>query len=229
MPCAFRPAAASRPRSPPPITTARPPFPADPRQASTGDRNDERQRARRDQELIVLRRYSVGRHHTLGGSIDVHDLAAAMQGDGIGLIPGGIMDQDVVVGLFPGQHGREHDAIVVDARLGAENGDVVSPRSALEELLQHTAGGHAVADNDQLFGHRGLPARVKSSKAPPSRHASTSTKPPLEVTTCCLRSIRPFMRRRCRSSAKKGQNGLIFLDQTVERCFQLLFRNPRCP
>ena len=101
----------------------------------------------------------------MAGAVDLDDLLAAMQRDAVGLVPGIVVDQDVLVGLFAGQDGREHDAVVVHPRLGAENGDVVGPRSALEQLLQRTASGHAVADDDQLLGHLSLPEKVKIQEA----------------------------------------------------------------
>jgi hypothetical protein len=64
--------------------------------------------------------------------IDLHNLLAAMQGDAVSLIPGIVMDQDIFVSLLAGQNGREHDAIVVDARLSAKNGDFVSVRRTTE-------------------------------------------------------------------------------------------------
>ena len=93
----------------------------------------------------------------LRGAVDLDDLLAAMKRDAVRLVPGIVVDQDVLIGLFAGEDRREHDAVVIHPRLGAEDGHVVCTGSALEQLLQGTACGHAVADDDKLFGHRHSP------------------------------------------------------------------------
>ncbi len=65
------------------------------------------------------------------------------------------MNDDVLILLFARENRRQHDAIVIDARLGAENGDVVEVGLAREQFVEHTAGGHAVAENDEFASCRG--------------------------------------------------------------------------
>ena len=63
------------------------------------------------------------------------------------------MDDDLLVILLPGKYRREHDAVVIDVRFGIEDGGLVAARLAVEEVLQHSAGRHAVADDDKFLGH----------------------------------------------------------------------------
>ena len=134
------------------------------RQGRAGDRHHEGHRAGGDEEPVVVRRRSVRCGHTLAGAVDLDDLLAAMKRDAVRLVPGIVVDQDVLIGLFAGEDGREHDAVVVHPRLGAEDGHVVCTGSALEQLLQGTACGHAVADDDKLLGHLSLPEKVKNPR-----------------------------------------------------------------
>ncbi len=53
----------------------------------------------------------------------------------------------------PDRTGREHDAVVVDARLGVEDRDLIAVGRGFQQVLQHSPGRHAVADDDKLFGH----------------------------------------------------------------------------
>ncbi len=84
-------------------------------------------------------------------AVDGDDGLALAQIDVVSRVPGVVMDDDVVELLFAGQHRRQHDAVVVDARLGAEDRHVVAVGRAREELVEHAAGRHAVAENDKLL------------------------------------------------------------------------------
>src|SRR3546814_6030920 len=64
-------------------------------------------------------------------------------------------DLDVVEALLAREHGRQHDAVVIDARLGAENRYAIAVRIAREQFLDRAASGHAVADDDQVFARLG--------------------------------------------------------------------------
>ena len=176
MPFIARPAAASRPSRPPPITTALPPLPAAASMASTSSRSRKVTtpgrstpgtgiriglRADRDhQGVIALALASIGADG-LRGAVDGDDRLAPAQVDAVAFVPGVVMDDDVLELLFAGQHRRQHDAVIVDARLGAEDGDVVAAWGSREQLLEQAAGRHAVAENDE----------------------------PPPVRTCCLRHL----------------------------------------
>jgi hypothetical protein len=59
------------------------------------------------------------------------------------------MNDDVVELLFAREHRRQHDAIIVEARLGPEHRHVKAVGCAGEQLIEHAPGRHAVADHDK--------------------------------------------------------------------------------
>ena len=122
------------------------------RQIVAGHRNDERHRAGGDDQLVVRLGDAVIGGDGLRRPVDGDDLVALVEGDAVGDVPAVAMDDDFLIGLLARQHRRQHDAVVVDARLGVEDGDGVAARRLLEQMLQHAPGGHAVADDDEFFG-----------------------------------------------------------------------------
>ena len=169
IPLSARPAAASRPSRPPPITTALPPCLAagehgvdvveiaegdDAGKLGAGNRKQNRPRAGRDEKVIVGLDDAGLRAHASRGAIDGDDGFALAQIDVVPRVPGVVVNDDVVELLVAREHGRQHDAVVVDARLGAEDGHVIAVGRAREELVQHAAGGHSVAEDDKLLSAR---------------------------------------------------------------------------
>src|SRR5438477_13043934 len=61
------------------------------------------------------------------------------------------MNDDVIELLLAGEHRRQHDTVVVDARLGPEHRHVIAVGGPGEELIEHAPSRHAVADNDKLL------------------------------------------------------------------------------
>src|SRR3546814_10034655 len=53
------------------------------------------------------------------------------------LVPAVAMDHDLLVGLLARQHRRQHDTVVIDARLGVEDRHLIGAGSPLEEMLKH--------------------------------------------------------------------------------------------
>ena len=86
--------------------------------------------------------------------VDVNDPNADAQVDVVALIPLDGIQDDVVRGLLAGENGRQHDAVVVDVRLVAEDGDL-ELRRVLQDLLEAGHPRHAVADDHEAL-HRGL-------------------------------------------------------------------------
>ena len=122
------------------------------RQVLAGHRDDEGRRAGGDHQLVVGG--GAGRRvHHLGVAVDPGDGIAEAAGDALLVVPGVVMDDDLVEGLLARQHRRQHDAVVVDARLGVEDGDVEGSGRVLEQMLQHPARGHSIADDDETLGH----------------------------------------------------------------------------
>ncbi len=103
-----------------------------PLQIGAGNRNDEGLRAGGDDQLVIgdafrpppSRRSCAARSMATTGSPE-------RKRDAMLRVPGVIVDDDVLKGLFARQHRRKHDAIVIDARLGAEHRDVQSARGCL--------------------------------------------------------------------------------------------------
>ena len=138
-----------------------------------GDGDDERVGPRGDQQAVVGLDMARPRGDGAGVAIDGSDRIARDQRDFVVRVPFGTVDHDVLEGLFACQHGREHDAVVVHARLGAEDRHVEAGGIAGEDFLYRAAPGHAVADHHQaltdlrgfrsvLFGHcrRGVHFKV---------------------------------------------------------------------
>ncbi len=99
----------------------------------------------------------------LGGTVDAYDFVALVEDDPVLDIPAVAMDDDFLVLLLAGEHGREHDAVVIDARLGVKDRDLVAAARVLEEMLEHAPRGHAVADDDEFLGHGTLAASAASN------------------------------------------------------------------
>ncbi len=117
-----------------------------------GNRNDEGRGAGGDHQLVVRGGDAVFAGDGLALTVDMADLRALVQGHAMGCIPVVIVNDDVFIGLFTGENWREHDAVVIDARLGVEDRDVEDTGGGLEEVFQHAARRHAVADDDEFLG-----------------------------------------------------------------------------
>ena len=76
-----------------------------------------------------------------------------MQGDAALRIPRIVVNHDVFELFFPGQHGRQHDSVVIYPGLGVENCDVVAGFVGFEQMFEHASGRHAVPDHHELLVH----------------------------------------------------------------------------
>jgi ABC-type molybdate transport system ATPase subunit len=113
-----------------------------PRRAPGG----EQQRVERRHAAVVCRDGLV-----LGVGVGHPDSDA--QTDAMALVPLQGIERDVVGRLLAGQHRREQNAVVVDVRLVAEDGDLKA-RGVLQDLFDAGDARHAVADHDEPFhGH----------------------------------------------------------------------------
>jgi hypothetical protein len=80
------------------------------------------------------------------------------------------MEADRIVTLLTREHGRQHDAVVVGVRLGAEHRDLVEAGRDLEQFFQRAHAGHAVAHHHQPgFLHRASGSARKNKKGVPMR------------------------------------------------------------
>src|SRR5690606_1762905 len=73
--------------------------------------------------------------------------------DPVRRVPIRVVGDDLLIGLFARQHWREHDAVVIAARLRPEQRDPVAVELGFEQMLKHTARGHAGTDDDEFFSH----------------------------------------------------------------------------
>ena len=104
------------------------------------------------QQRVVGRDAAVAPGHRLRDRVDVNDADADAEIDAVALIPLDGVEHDVVRGLLAGENGRQHDAVVIDVRLVAEDRDLES-RRVLQDLLEAGHARHAVSDHDEAL-HR---------------------------------------------------------------------------
>jgi hypothetical protein len=120
-------------------------------QAEAGDRRRQRLGAGGDEQLVVAERHAGGGGDRLQRPVHRHRGVAGDQADAVLGIPVAAVDDDLLERLLAGQHRGEGDAVVIRVRLGAEDGDVVALRRALQQLLDRPHAGHAVADDDEAL------------------------------------------------------------------------------
>ena len=122
-----------------------------PGQVCPGQGQPHRIRPRGQDQLVIADLQPTLGQHPAARQVQTGDRATSMQGDPVVAVPGLVIDDDIGEGLLPGQHWREHDAVVVDPRFGPENGYLVAIGIALEHLLDGATARHAVTDNNQSF------------------------------------------------------------------------------
>jgi hypothetical protein len=94
----------------------------------------------------------VGGHRPLV-AVNRNDLVTFVERHIVGDVPAIAMDDDFLVALLARENRGKHDAVVVDAGLGVEDGHLVLSRCLLKEAFQHTPGRHAVSNDDEFFCH----------------------------------------------------------------------------
>ncbi len=112
--------------------------------------DDERVGPGSEQQLVVVLCPSRPRRDRLRAAINRHHRIAGHQVDRVVRIPGVIVDDDVVEPLVTGEQRRQHDAVVIDPRLGAEDRDAIGIGVARQDFLDGAAAGHAVADHHEM-------------------------------------------------------------------------------
>ncbi len=104
--------------------------------------------------------------HDAPGTIHLAHGAARVQRDAVVLVPGPVVEDDLLQRLLAREHGRQQDAVVVGVRFGAEDGDLVQIGRDLQQLLERAHAGHAVAHHHQSgFLHRDPHGRFGKQKA----------------------------------------------------------------
>jgi hypothetical protein len=125
----------------------------DARQLMARHRGDERAGTGGNDELVVIGDDAVGGDDAAGFAVDQRDRRRLVQGDTVGSVPVIAMGDDVFVGLLARKDGGEHEAVIVHARFGIEDGDIELARCRLEQMFEHAPGGHTIADDDESFCH----------------------------------------------------------------------------
>jgi len=125
----------------------------DARELHARDRDDDRIGSGGDEQRVVVALGAVLPEDMAPFPIDRLDPLAGDELDAALGVPGPVVDDDVVEALLAGEEGREHDAVVVDVRLGAEDRDGEAVRRAGENFLDRAHPGHAVADDDEALFH----------------------------------------------------------------------------
>ncbi len=129
-----------------------------------------------EQQRVVGRDAAVIAGDRLEHGVDVDHADAETKRDAVALVPLERIEDDVVGAALAGEHRRQHDAVVVDVRLVAEDGDL-ELRRVREDLLHARHPGHSVADHHQAF-HRASPGGPMSPggpKGPPLRTQENAT------------------------------------------------------
>jgi hypothetical protein len=107
-------------------------------------------RAGGKEQAVVGSHSAVLSYHFTLDAVDFGDRLASVQRDAVLLVPGKIVQHDVLQRHLAGQYGREQDAVVVAVRLAAEDRDLVELGRNLEQFFERPAAGHAVADHHQF-------------------------------------------------------------------------------
>ena len=104
-------------------------------QIGARNRQHERVRSGGDQQTVIFGPDATSADYLTRLAINEFDLRAHMQDNAIVRIPVAAIDNDVLKTLFPGQQGRQHDAIVIYIGFSPEHGDVVDTRRGFEQAL----------------------------------------------------------------------------------------------
>ena len=116
--------------------------------------NDDRRRSGGDDELVVGLDDAMIGGDGAAVAIDRNDAVALVERDAVLDVPAVAMNDDLLERFFARQDRRKHDAIVIDARLGVEDGHLVGFGRGFEQFFERAAGRHAVADDDEALTRR---------------------------------------------------------------------------
>jgi len=106
-----------------------------------------------EDQLVIGQHIAVCCRHGARFAVYRRYALAEAAGDALAVVPSLIVGDDLFIGFVPREDGREHDAVIVPARLCVEEGDVIGVRSRVGELFQHPTRGHARAYYDEFFSH----------------------------------------------------------------------------
>ena len=164
--------------------------------AGTGNRDDNRARAGCDDELVIGYGLTDCRGHGPRVAIDLCDRHPLIERDAVLHIPAVAMDDDLIEGLVAREHRRQHDAVVVHARLGVEDRNVIRIGRALDQALKRTSGGHPIAYDDKPLLHRVLLALLQAQKNAARQDASGSVETSCPAALPCAHRGASHVRNR---------------------------------
>ncbi len=148
-----------------------------------------------DDQLVVGLDYAAVRRHGPLLAVDRDDPVAFVKRHSMVDVPAVAVDDDLLEGLLARQDRRQHDAVVIDARLGVEDRDLVGFGSGFEEFLERAARRHTVADDRP--GVRAVWASQRPRRLPFERVAWT-------IFLCLARTGRGDGARRRRQKPAAG-------------------------
>ena len=125
----------------------------DPRQILAGQGDDERRRAGGDDQLVI-RRFAMARDHHFALAVDRRHRFTETRADPMRRVPGSVVGDDLLIGFLAAEDGRQHQPIIIAARLGAEQGHIEAAMRLFEDMFERATRGHAGADDHQPFGTR---------------------------------------------------------------------------
>ena len=123
------------------------------------NRRNERAAPGGEDQLVVRRRAALVRPMTVRASRSIFAIFTPSRAPNVVRpVPLHIVENDFVGRLLAGQHQRQQDAVVIDMRLIAEDGDF-EIRLLFQDLLDAGHPGHAIADHYESFHECVLPER----------------------------------------------------------------------
>ena len=122
-------------------------------QIVTWQGNDKRVRTSAEQEFIVGQHVAIGSRYRFGVTVDCNDLFTETARHAVLFVPRRIVDHDVFVCFVSRKNGGQHDAVVVAARFGIEEGYVIFAGSGVEQLFERPTTGHTGPNDDEFFSH----------------------------------------------------------------------------
>ena len=114
-----------------------------------GDRNNDRIGTGGQQQPVIFGFRSAFGNNNLTVAVNRNDGITGIKVNVVFAVPFRRVDDDFIETLFTRQQRRQHDAVVVNPGLCAENGDVVFVRIAGQDFFYGAHAGHAVADDNQ--------------------------------------------------------------------------------
>ncbi|MMZ63059.1 hypothetical protein D1872_252950 [compost metagenome] len=116
-----------------------------------GQRKHKRVRPRGDDQGVVPCLYAGLRNHLFLHRIDFDYRIPGVKADSVVRIPIQVVDYDFFHIGSTRQYGGQHDPVIIRMRLRSENGNFISVRGQLQDMLDRPHSRHPIADQHQFF------------------------------------------------------------------------------